>query len=151
MRGDSTLSKQIVKNLKTVKSEKTSESLAPFRSNINIVYDTSRSDLSHLILPERPKIDPSVSYLSDIQVDPDNKLSAGWKEKFFNLCEKYSSIITPVPGKYNGYYGHVDNSLNFSSTPAPVKTRLPNFSYEKMLIQAKEMDKMDEFLPNLRI
>ena len=85
------------------------------------------------------------AFIKDVQIDPDNQLSTEWKQKFQSLCEKYSSIITPVPGKYNGYYGHVDNSLHFSSTPAPVKARLPNYSYEKLLIQAREMDKMESF------
>ena len=142
---NSTLSKQIVKNLKIVQAEELENPQVLSRSEVKKVYDTSRSDLSHLILPERPKIDPTVSYLSDIQVDPDDQLSSEWKEKFSSLCKRYSSIITPAPGRYNGYFGHVDNSLHFSSTPAPVKARLPNYSYEKLLIQAKEMDKMEQF------
>ena len=109
------------------------------------VYDTSRPDLSHLILPDTPEIDKTCSYMKDIQVDPDNQLPSKWKDKFSTLCEEFDSIITPAPGKYNGYYGRVDNSLNFSSTPAPIKARLPNYSHDKMVIQAREMDKMERY------
>ena len=114
-------------------------------NNLNKVYDISRSDLSHLILPSRPEIDDTKSFLDDIQIDPDDILSSEWKQKFASLCQEYQAIITPVPGKYNGYYGHVDNSLHFSSTPAPIKARLPNYSYDKMLLQAREMDKMEKY------
>ena len=63
LRSEPTLSKKIVNNLKILaQSEKHPKSQALFRTDVNKVYDTSRSDLSHLILPERPKIDPSVSY-----------------------------------------------------------------------------------------
>ena len=115
------------------------------QTQINKVYDIARSDLSHLTLPERPEIDEKLNYLDDIQIDPENQLSDDMKLKFMALCEQYSDILTPVPGRYNGYFGRVDNSLHFSSNPAPVKARLPNYSHAKLLIQAKEMDKMERY------
>ena len=84
--------------------------------NVKKVYDVGRTDLSHLILPDRPAIDEKCSYINDVQIDPDDQLTSEWKQKFSSLCETYTSIITPVPGRYNGYYGHVDNSLTFSSS-----------------------------------
>ena len=117
----------------------------PIAARVDKVYDLNRSDLSHLILPKRPEIDLDQSYLADIQIDPDKQLSAENKLKFKNLCEKYSDIITPAPGRYNGYYGRVDNSLHFISNPAPIKARLPNYSHDKLLIQAREMDKMEKY------
>ena len=128
-----------IATLKQVKIEDLSN------SSVKKVYDVGREDLSHLILPDRPAVNEKCSYLEDVQIDPDNQLTPEWKKKFSSLCEKFTAIITPVPGRYNGYYGHVDNSLNFSSTPAPVKARLPNYSHEKLLIQAQEMDKMEQY------
>ena len=101
------------------------------KCSVNKIYDLHRSDESHLHLPKRPHIDTSISNLKDVKVDPDKQLTDEMGEKFFKLCSEYSDIITPVPGKYNGHFGRVDNSLHFSSTPAPIKARLPNYSYEK--------------------
>ena len=115
------------------------------QDTVKKVYDLDRSDLSHLILPDRPELDQHQSYIADIKVDPDGQLTEDWKLKFKRLCEKFSHIINPAPGKYNGYYGRVDNSLHFISTPAPVKARLPNYSHDKMMIQAREMDKMEKY------
>ena len=96
------------------------------------------------ILPERT-VDEDKCFLNDIKIDPDEQLSEETNLKIQQLCEKYSNIITPVPGKYNGYYGRVDNSVNFISNPAPIKARLPNYSHDKLLIQAREMDKMEQY------
>ena len=115
------------------------------QDTVKKVYDLDRSDLSHLILPDRPELDQHQSYIADIKIDPDGQLTEDWKLKFKRLCEKFSHIINPAPGKYNGYYGRVDNSLHFISTPAPVKARLPNYSHDKMMIQAREMDKMEKY------
>ena len=44
-----------------------------------------------------------------------------WKNKFKSICQDFRDIITPGPGKYNGFYACIDNSINFSSTPHPPK------------------------------
>ena len=113
-------------------------------ANIDKIYDLNRKDLSHLTLPNRPQIYMTKSYLQEVKIDPDNQLSEAWKQNFKNLCAEFSDVITPVPGRYNGYYGRVDNSLHFASRPAPIKARLPNYYHEKLVIQAKEMDKIEK-------
>jgi hypothetical protein len=45
-----------------------------FDTNVNKVYDFYREDNSHLILPDRPKLEKK-SYLGDVKIDPDNQLS----------------------------------------------------------------------------
>ena len=99
------------------------------------IYDINISDTSHLI-PNDIKIpDSNETHLDQVHFDPDNQLSQDWKNKFqYNYVR---NIINPKPGKYNGYYSRVDNSINFSSTPPPtVRAHLPNYSNEMLQILA---------------
>ena len=81
------------------------------------IYDINPTDVSHLI-PFEPTNDDEC-HTKDITVDPDEQLSPVWRQKFVDLCEEYSDIINPRPGRYNGFYGRIDNSINFSSVPPP--------------------------------
>ena len=66
------------------------------------------------------------------------------EKKFQDVCEEYTDVINPNPGRYNNFYGAVDCSLDFCSTPPPsIRARLPNYSTEKLQIMAKQMDKME--------
>ena len=56
-------------------------------------------------------------------------MSTSWKKKFQNLCEAYSDIITPQPGKYNGAYGRVSTDINFATKP-PTNLDLSNYYYQ---------------------
>ena len=115
-------------------------------SKISKIYELDRENWDHFIQPDRPNIDTKVSYIEDVQVDPDNQLTNTWKQRFTNLCEEYTDIITPIPGRYNGHFGHVDNSLHFTSTPpATNRARLPTYSTDMLKIQANLMDKMEDW------
>ena len=60
------------------------------------------------------------------------------------MCQNYSDVINPNPGRYNNFYGDVDCSIDFCSSPPPsVKARLPNYSQDKLKIMADLMDKME--------
>ena len=114
-------------------------------ARIRKLYDISDNDLSHLIPMSTESLD-SESHISDISIDPDNQLSAYWKKEFRSICEQFSDIITPRPGKYNGYFGRVDNSINFSSKPPPsIKAHLPRYSHDMLTILAKKMDKLENW------
>ena len=94
---------------------------------------TEANDQSHL---QRPSIfsksEANKSYTDDVRIDPDNQLGKDWKERFQKTCDTYSDVINPNPGRYNNYYGNVDCTIDFCSTPPPsVKARLPNYSTEK--------------------
>ena len=105
-------------------------------SFVKKVYDIGREDVSHLI-PSKENTKPE-SFLSEISLDPDNQLSSSWKQKFKSTCLEFSDIINPRPGKYNGFYGRVDNSINFSSVPPPtVRAHLPNYSSDMLQILAR--------------
>ena len=113
--------------------------------NVRKIYDLDSGDISHLLPFEGPKQDPQ-DYLSQVTIDPDNKLSTVWKQKFRDLCSDYKDIINPRPGKYNGYYGRVDNSINFTAAPPPtVRAHLPKYSNEMLKILASKMDKLEEW------
>ena len=72
-------------------------------------------------------------------------MSKEWKEVFKQVCDEFTDVINPNPGRYNNYYGDVDCSIDFYSKPPPaVKARLPNYSTEKLNIMAKQMDRMEE-------
>ena len=114
-------------------------------ANVHKIYDLQRDDLSHLLPPKYEETNPK-NHLKEVSVDPDNALSPEWKTKFKYICEEFSHIINPKPGRYNGFYGRVDNSINFSSTPPPsVRARLPKYSYEMLKILGDKMDKLEEW------
>ena len=91
-------------------------------------------------------IQPDKSHLNDVIIDPDNQLSSEWKLKFKKVCEEFLDILNPRPGRYNGYYGNIDNSINFCSTPPPsIRAHLPKYSTDMMKIMGEKMDKMEEW------
>ena len=109
------------------------------------IFDLNRNDFSHLT-PHAPSEEKSEDYLHEISIDPDSILTDEWKQRFKKICEEFSQVITPRPGKYNGFYGNIDNSINFSSTPPPsIKAHLPKYSYDMMKIMGEKMDKLEEW------
>ena len=79
-------------------------------------------------------------------MDPDNILSEEWRTHFKTVLSDFTDTISPIPGLYNGYYGHVDCSLNLiQQPPASNKARLPSYSHEKLVEMANTMDKMESW------
>ena len=106
---------------------------------------TPPNDNTHL---ERPEIfskeEANKSYTEQVIIDPDNQLSQDWKNQFKDVCENFIDVINPNPGRYNNFYGDVDCSIDFCSTPPPsVKARFPNYSHEKLKTMAELMDTME--------
>ena len=88
--------------------------------------------------------DRSKCFVNDVQIDPDKIMTEDWKQKFTQLCTNYSDIIQYNPGTYNGYYGFVSNTIEFTSTPPPNnKAYVPRYSKE---MTDKLANKMDELL-----
>ena len=114
-------------------------------SYVNKIYDLGRSDLSHLT-PVLQQENSQDCFLHEISIDPDNILPAAWKQRFLDVCERYTNIITPKPGKYNGFYGRIDNSINFASIPPPsVRAHLPKYSHDMLKIMGEKMDKLEQW------
>ena len=109
------------------------------------LFDLSTGDMSHL-LPFNTTKPETENFLSQVSIDPDNQLTGDWKQRFKSLCEVFADIINPRPGKYNGYYGMVDNSINFAACPPPtIRARLPKYSHEMLKILADKMDKLESW------
>ena len=88
----------------------------------------------------------SPDYLAQVQVDPDNRLSESEKSIFHELHKRFASLFTPQPGRYNGYYGYIDNKLQFATQPPPnTKTRIPNYSPSMNNILAQKMDLLEQW------
>ena len=85
-------------------------------------YGWSDDDWSHLTVPKCVPEDDK-SDIDQVSVDPDNQMPATWKKRFVSLCESYSDIITPVPGRYNRHLDRVSTDINFTSVP-PSNPRL---------------------------
>ena len=115
-------------------------------NHIYKIYDLHREDISHLIPQQEEQSADKQDYLNEILIDPDNILTEEWKNRFFSVCQAFSHIITPRPGKYNGFYGRIDNSINFASSPPPsVKAHLPKYNHEKLKIMADKMDQLEKW------
>ena len=111
---------------------------------IRKIYDIG-SDMSQFY-PTPGVIANDRSYLEDISIDPDNIMPQIWKNRFKQLCEDFTDIITPIPGKYNGAFGHVSTAINFTSPPpSNLKTYMPKYSYNMMKILAEKMDSLESW------
>ena len=112
---------------------------------IRKLFDLNTEDISHLI-PDNDIYEGNECFLEQISIDPDHQLSFTWRQKFKELCHDFSDIINPRPGKYNGYFGRVDNSINFATTPPPtIRSHLPKYSHEMLSIMANKMDKLESW------
>ena len=86
------------------------------------------------------------NYVNDIKIDPDNTMDETWKRKFWELCNSFSDIINYRPARYNGYYGDVDNTIEFSSNPPPTKKiHMPRYSDKMNRILANKMDQLEKW------
>ena len=100
--------------------------LLTFRASIQLM-------IPHLKLTIRQwnGIAVNALFINDVQIDPDKIMTEDWKQKFTQLCTNYSDIIQYNPGTYNGYYGFVNNTIEFTSTPPPKnKAYVPCYSKE---------------------
>ena len=82
--------------------------------------------------------------LKKLQVDPDHILSPQERDIFHNLHKRFAKLFTTQPGKYNGSYGYINNSLQFSTPPPPnARTHIPNYSPSMNAIMAQKMDDLE--------
>ena len=103
---------------------------------------TSYPDQQQYVAPVNEEL-AKKTYTDQIKLDPDNILSPADKRKFRELCESYSDIIRPEPGRYNGKMGHIDNSINFASRPPPNKKIYhQNLNTEQKKLLGEKMDKL---------
>ena len=104
-------------------------------------------NLVHLHDSDNFKYSPTAEYIeepdiSSVSIDPDNMMSMEVKKKFYDITKRFENLFTNTPGRYNGYYGAVDNSLRFTSPPnQSSRVAIPNYSTD---MQQRLGAKMDE-------
>ncbi len=90
-----------------------------------------------------PPPDDNKDHLKDVKVDPDGQLDKAIRDKIWDICRQYSDIITPRPGRYNGAWGNVDTSINFTESP-PENSKIYSANYSPTMKNelAKKLDKL---------
>ena len=82
----------------------------------------------------------------EIELDPDNIMPDEEKLRFRKITNDFADIFTKQPGKYNGYYGRVNNTLNFATKPPPNRrVYQPQYSEEMKRKQAALMDTLYDY------
>ena len=115
------------------------------RANINKIYEIEKKSMDQYVYPHISDISTD-NFIDQVSIDPDNRLSAEYKSMFNDILHSYRDIISEIPGRYNGYYGHVNCALTLTGNPPPsIKPRLPNYSEDKLNMIAKKMDEMESW------
>ena len=110
-------------------------------AKVNLVHD--HDDDRFIFRPVTKKVEPPE--LEKIQVDPQNQLSKEAREQFKHINKQFEHLFTTTPGRYMGYYGDVDTTLQFIQTPVQThKVAVPNYSPEMKLQMANKMDELIE-------
>ena len=112
--------------------------------NISRVVDTPSDGFRYKNF-RKPEVCPPVPE-PEVIMDPDGVMPDEAKKMIRDITNEYSEVFTRRPGKYNGKYGKVDNSLNFSSIPAPnLKVYQPNYSDSLRKEMGDLMDRLMDF------
>ena len=112
-------------------------------SQVMKVYDFP-SDFQHL--EPHTNWDHSEDFTSDVSIDPENLMTTNIKSKFEKLVKQFSDVINYRPGKYNGWYGDINNSIDFATVPPPTsKIHAPKYSHDMMVKLAEQMDKLEKW------
>ena len=82
----------------------------------------------------------------DIVLDPDGVMTPAERDRARQISREFHSLFTKRPGKYNGYYGRVSNSLQFSSPPTPnSKIYMPSYSDKQLEEMGRQMDTLIQY------
>ena len=93
-------------------------------------------------LPTAKVIEPPDPSL--IIIDPDNVMPVADRDNFIQINKRFADRFTPTPGRYNGAWGPVDNTIRFSTPPVQTsKVVTPNYSPD---MKQKLIDKMNELI-----
>ena len=79
--------------------------------------------------------------ITEVSIDPDNMMPEEVKSRFWDITTRCENRFTTTPGRYNGHYGAVDNSLRFTSPPIQSsRVAMPNYSADMQQKLAAKMD-----------
>ena len=97
---------------------------------------------------DRFKFDPTAKEveppdIESIKLDPDNQLSEETREKFRLINLRYKDLFTTTPGRYSGFFGDVDTSLQFTQTPVQTR-KVSQLGYNREMNEelGKKMDEL---------
>ena len=118
----------------------------PYQNDSVEVHKVLSSELDPISIETPSDWDYSEDFTDDVLIDPDNGMSQEYKHKFHSLVNSFSSIINYRPGRYNGKFGMVDNTIDFATIPPPTaKIHLPNYSEDMLQRLADKMDEMEKW------
>ena len=81
-----------------------------------------------------------------IDMDPDGVMPQEAKDLIQGITDEYYEVFTKRPGKYNGAYGKIDNSLQFATQPTPnLNVYQPSYSEELRKQMGDAMDALIDF------
>ena len=109
------------------------------RGEVNLAHEHDTDDF---------KFSPTVIKISppdpgSISTDPDNIMTPDMKKVFLDINERFREVFTTTPGRYNNYYGMVDNSLRFSTPPVQSsRVATPSYNTEMTKQLAAKMDEL---------
>ena len=122
------------------------ENLSTSLKAVSSACKVSTSPVDPVSLQFPSNWDYTEDFTQDVSIDPDNCMSSSWKQKFKHLVTSFKDVINYRPGRYNGSYGYVDNTIDFSSPPPPTsKIHMPNYSEEMLLLLAEKMDELEKW------
>ena len=114
----------------------------PETSKVNKIEEVPQCQFKYENFGKEPETSPE----PEIDLDPGKTMPMEEKKKFRDITNKFSEVFTKSPGKYNGSFGRVNNTINFASRPPPNKrVYQPQYSEEMKRKQAELMDKLYDF------
>ena len=123
-------------------NDKKVENPAKEKISLQRVVDTPSSEFRYKEF-RNPDVDPPQP-VPEIILDPDNVMPSWAKKEIRDITNEFSDVFTKRPGKYNGHYGKVDNSIKFSTPPAAgTKVYMPDYSDD---LRKKMGDLMDRLI-----
>ena len=113
-------------------------------NRVNAVIDWSTDKLRFSDNREYvEEVDPE-KLLKLVDLETNSTLSKTQAQQFRKIITKYAHIFTKQPGLYNGSFGEVDNSINFSELPPPPdKVYTPSYSQDMLDKMSAKMDQME--------
>ena len=109
------------------------------KTSIHLVHHVDNDKFK--FLPMAKRVQPSE--IDKIQVDPQGQLDKEVRQQFAEINKQFEHIFTTTPGRYTGYYGDVDTTLQFVNKPVQNrKVAVPNYSVEMKQQMASKMDEL---------
>ena len=105
----------------------------------NLVINISNNKKN--VVPPSDLLPP---FSKNVIVDPNNKLSNEWKEKFTSLNKQFDSVFEPVIGRYNDASGRLRARITFGPVlPPSQKLHAPCYGKDNLQILQDKFDELE--------